>query len=168
MNGIDLVIVVLLIVCTALGAYWGLIRQVIAVVGLATALVLARRYGPEAGDALASFIASAALAQLVGFAFVFMAISALASLLASLIQRFAGLLLLSPLDRLGGAALGLLIGGVTLAALLASAAALPDPAWTKALGGSSLATGIVHAFSFVLSAMPDPLRVVAEATFGIQ
>jgi membrane protein required for colicin V production len=104
----DIMILIVLLLFAALGMYWGLIRQVLALAGLVFGVIVAGRFGSEVGGWLTSFVADDRLAQVLGFLLTFLAISMLASLLASLLRFFVGLLFLGWLDHLAGGLLGAL------------------------------------------------------------
>ena len=167
MNSVDMFIIVVALVFGALGIYWGFIRQVLALAGLIAGIVFASRYGPDIADALSSFITNDMLARALGFIIVLVAVSSAASLLASLLHRFAGLLFLGSFDHLLGGLLGVLQGLMVCAILLLVAAASPVSFWAQALADSSLAPSLVRVFSFLLPLLPDSFRFAAQLTFGI-
>lgn len=146
MNGIDLAILICVIVCVGLGAYWGLIRQVLALVGLVAGIVLAGRYGGAVGDALTSVVDSLPLAQLLGYIVVMIVVTTVASLAATLIRRFVGLLFLGWLDHALGAVLGFAQASLFSAAFLFTALVFPNSLWTPAIRESQVATSLVAAY----------------------
>ncbi|HWQ13836.1 MAG TPA: CvpA family protein [Roseiflexaceae bacterium] len=168
MNSIDIAIIVIVLLSGALGLYWGLIRQVLSVAGVAAGVVAAGRYGPQAAEALLSFITDGALAQALGFVLVFAAVSGAASLAASLLHRFVGLLFLGWLDHLLGGVLGAAQGALVSAVLLLAAAAFPHPAWAEALGASRIAPTVVGAASAVLlPLLPETYHFAAQMMLGL-
>jgi membrane protein required for colicin V production len=167
MNSVDMIIIVVALLFGALGIYWGFIRQVLALAGLIAGIVFASRYGADVADALSSFIANDMLARVLGFIVVLVGVSSAASLLASLLRRFVGLLFLGWLDHLLGGLLGVLQGLMACAVLLLVAAASPLSPWALALADSSLAPLLVRIFSFLLPLLPDSFRFAAQLTFGI-
>ncbi|MEP7189350.1 MAG: CvpA family protein, partial [Roseiflexaceae bacterium] len=90
MNTLDTVLVVVLVISAGLGLYWGVIRQLLSVAGLIAGIVLATRYGGRVADTLSSFISNDMATQVLGFLFVLMAVSALASLVATILRRSVG------------------------------------------------------------------------------
>jgi len=58
MNTLDTMLLVVLVISTGLGLYWGLIRQVLSVVGLIAGITLATHYGGRVADSLSSFISN--------------------------------------------------------------------------------------------------------------
>lgn len=152
MNGLDYTILAGAALFVALGAYWGLIRQVIAVTGLVVGVALAGRYGPVAALWLSSFIADPGAASVAGFVGVLLVVSATASLAASLLRLFVGLLFLGWLDHLLGGLLGLAQALLAAAALLLVLHAYPLSLWSEALRTSLLAGPLLR-----LSAIYAPL-----------
>jgi membrane protein required for colicin V production len=167
MNSVDIVILIVALLFGALGVYWGLIRQVLALAGLIAGVIFASRYGVRAADALASFVADDARAGLLGFALVVVGVSALASLLASLLHRFAGLLFLSWLDNLTGGLLGMLQGLLACTVVVLLGIAFPLPFLSAAVAGSQFAPLLVRLFSFLLPLMPTSFHLAAQMTFGV-
>src|SRR5262249_25580343 len=139
MSLLDTSIVMLFIVFTVLGIYWGLIRQVLAIVGLVVGVVLAGRDRPDVGGWVGSFSTGGQLAHVVGFLIVLIAVSAAASLIASLLRIFVGLLFLGWLDHLLGGVLGLFQAVLASAVLLVLAVTFPQPGWEQALEVSRFA-----------------------------
>jgi membrane protein required for colicin V production len=167
MSSVDTIIVVIILLTGALGIYWGFIRQVLALAGLLAGLVFASRYGASVADALSSFVASDTLARVLGFGGVLLGVSAAASLLASLLRRFVGLLFLGWLDHLVGGLLGLLQGLVVSTVVLLAAATFPLALWASAVADSHFAPMLVRMFSFLLPLLPDAFHVAAQMTFGL-
>jgi membrane protein required for colicin V production len=168
MHSIDIIIAIVALLFGALGVYWGLIRQVLALVGLIAGIVLAIRYSSAVGDALSSFVNNDTLALVLGFALVLIAVSSVTSLLASLLHRFVGLLFLGWLDHLIGGLLGLLQGLLACTVILLVAATFPLPLWMPAVADSQFAPALVGAFSFLLPLLPDSFHLAAQMTFGVQ
>jgi len=163
MSTLDTAIVVVLVVSGALGLYWGFIRQVLSVVGLIAGLVLAGRYGGMIADWLSSFISSAMATQAIGFVLVLVAVSATASLLATLLRRFVGLLFLGWLDHLIGGVLGVVQGALACTIILIVVAAFSSETWLEALIASRFAPLLLRTGGLVLFAfLPAPLRVATQ------
>jgi membrane protein required for colicin V production len=167
MNGLDTSIVVVVLLFGALGIYWGLIRQVLAVVGLIAGVILASRYGIVVADSLASFISSDAVASALGFVFVMVAVSAAASLLATLLRRFVGLLFLGWLDHLIGGLLGVFQGLLACAALVIVAATFPTELWMDSLSASQFAPLLTRVpGALILMLLPEPFHFAAQRMLG--
>jgi membrane protein required for colicin V production len=167
MSRLDSIIIVVVLLSGVLGIYWGFIRQVLALAGLIAGLVFASHFGASIADALSSFIASDALARVLGFGIVFVGVSTAASLLASLLRRFVGLLFLGWLDHLAGGLLGLLQGMMICTVVVLVAATFPLSLWASAVADSRFAPALVQSFSFLLPMLPDSFHVAAQMTFGL-
>jgi membrane protein required for colicin V production len=167
MSTLDIVLLAVIALCGVLGLYWGFIRQVLAIAGLLAGVVLAGRYGGRVADWLSSFISNETIAQLLGFLLVLIAVSAAASLIATLLRRFVGLLFLGWLDHLIGGVLGLLQGGLVAAVVLLVVALFPSEALANALSASRIASMLVRfGGALLLPFLPLPVRVTAEQVLG--
>lgn len=167
MNELDYAILIGAALFTLLGIYWGLIRQVISLVGLLVGIAVAGRYGPEVAAWLSSFIADPAVAGVVGFVAVLILVSAVASLAASLLRIFVGLLFLGWLDHLLGGLLGLVQGVLAAAAILVGMIVYPLHAWSSALESSVLAGGVLRVSSVLTPLLPDFFVQTIRATIGL-
>lgn len=166
MSGLDLVLLAVLVLFTALGCYWGVIRQVLALVGLLVGIVLAGRYGAEVAGWLTSFTSNEMLASALGFVAVLVGVSALASFLASLLRLFVGLLFMGWLDRALGGLLGLVQAAVASAALLVAAITFPQPAWADAVHASRLGAALLRVGSVAALLLPETFRAAVEAALS--
>ena len=163
MSTLDLFVVGVIALGGLLGIYWGFIRQVLSVVGLIAGLVLANRYGGRAADAFSSFVSSDALAQVLGFVFVLLAVSAVVSLLATLLRRFVGLLFLGWLDHLIGGVLGVLQGALVCTVVLVVAAFFSTELFTSALEKSRVAPQLMRVLgTVVLAFLPAPFHLPVQ------
>jgi membrane protein required for colicin V production len=154
MNGLDYAILLGMGFFFIMGLYWGLIRQVLAIVGLVVGIIVAGRYGPTVTDWLSSFMADPMLAGVLGFMGVLLLVSALASLVASLLHSFVGLLFLGWLDHLLGGLLGLVQAGLAAAVLLVAMVAFPLPFWSPAVANSSLAEPLLRVGALFSGLLP--------------
>lgn len=167
MSTLDILVLVVIALCGLLGIYWGFIRQVLSVVGLLAGLVLANHYGGRVADALSSYVVSDALAQALGFVFVLMAVSALVSLLATLLRRFVGLLFLGWLDHAIGGVLGLVQGLLVVTVLLLVAAFFATESLSAALAQSRVAPQLMRVLgAAVLVFLPAPFQVTVQRLLG--
>ena len=166
MNSIDIVIIIIVLLSSALGIYWGLIRQVLSAAGLIAGIVLASRYGSNVADALSSFIQSDIITQVIGFLFVMIAVSSLASLLASLLHQFVGLLFLGWLDHLAGGLLGFAQAALACAVLITVGAAIPEQNWLDTLNNSQIAPVLLSIFGSILDLLPASFQFATQIIFG--
>ena len=167
MNTLDTVLVVVLVISAALGLYWGVIRQLLSVAGLIAGIVLATRYGGRVADALSSFISNDMATQVLGFLFVLVAVSALASLVATILRRSVGLLFLGWLDHLIGGLLGLFQGALACTVILMVVALAPSERFASALTDSRIVPWLARAASFaLLPFLPDSFHAAAQRLIG--
>ncbi|NCC31491.1 MAG: CvpA family protein [Chloroflexia bacterium] len=144
MNTLDYAILLGSGVFVLLGVYWGLIRQILSLVGLVVGIAMAGRYGPEVADWLTSFIADPLITGVLGFVGVLLLVSSLASLLASVLRMFVGLLFLGWLDHVLGGVLGLIQAILAAAIIVVAMVAFPLPTWANAIEGSLLAENLLR------------------------
>ncbi len=167
MNGLDIFIVVLIALGTVLGAYWGLIRQLLSIVGLIAGIAIAGRSYQSVADVLSSITPTAPdLLNLIAFVLVMVLVSLVVSVIATILRLFVGLLFLGWLDHLLGALLGFLQSSLVLAALLAALVAFPSVGLTDQVAGSRLAPVLGRPVLWSLPLMPDRFRPLNELTFG--
>jgi len=121
-NGLDIVVVIVLLATLILGLIKGLVRQVIGIAAVIAGLILAARYYHQVSGFFGRAFASERWASIVAFALIFIVILLLGGLISYLVCK----LLCGPLrfiDHLLGGVLGLvqgvLICGVIVFALLA-------------------------------------------------
>jgi membrane protein required for colicin V production len=157
MNPLDWLLALILIYSIVRAVIRGLAREAFALAGLIIGFFLACWNYQSAAIYLRGLINSPPLAQFCAFLLIVAIVMVLASLLGRLVQRTASAVGLTVLDRLGGAAFGL-VRGVVLgtALLLAVTAFLPTSPWVQ---NSCLAPYLLrgaHAVSFV---MPRQLKL---------
>ena len=163
MNTLDTLLVVVLVISTILGLYWGVIRQLLSVAGLIAGIVLATRYGGRVADSLSSFISNDMATQVLGFLFVLIAVSALASLLATILRRSVGLLFLGWADHLLGGVLGLFQGALACTVILMVVALAPSERFASALNDAQIVPWLARAASFaLLPFLPDSFQAAAQ------
>lgn len=159
MNWLDWVLLVLL----GLSFFWGLRRGFIGafipMVGLIVGVFLAGRlYEPLA---VRLFGSDEAIARIGAFLIIVAAVALVASLVARVLTHVVSLVMLGWVNRLAGGAFGLVMGGVSLGALLAFVARFPLLGLEPVVRDSAVAAVLVDRFPLVLSLLPDefnPLR----------
>jgi len=162
MTYVDLALIVVVGGAATLGFYHGLVRQLAGIIGVIVAVILAGRYGGEVGVALTAVVDDAALTSIAGYVIVFLAVSSLVSLLASVLHRVVNLLFFGWLDQAGGALIGALQGCLFCTALFHFVYAFSDAGVRDLLAGSRLAALIVAPFSGMIEPLiPLVLRMPA-------
>lgn len=170
MSGIDITILAVVLFCGIMGLYWGIIRQVLAIVGFVAGLILAVTYERDVADLLSSWVTDDTVARIIAFIVIMLAVSGAVSLIASLLHKLAGLLFLGWVDHLAGAVLGLVQGAFICATVLIVGAAIPNPLWLPWIQSSAFAPSIVSATSVVLfglGLMPESFQMASKVIFGL-
>ncbi|MEK7848643.1 MAG: CvpA family protein [Chloroflexota bacterium] len=152
MNWLDWVLVVSLAVSFFWGLRQGFIGAFIPLVGLILGVFLAGRLYLPLAERL--FGSDAAIARIGAFLIILAAVGLVASLVARVLTRLVSLVMLGLVNRLAGGAFGLVMGGVSLGALLAFVARFPLLGLEAAVKDSSLAAFLVSRIPLVLSLLP--------------
>jgi membrane protein required for colicin V production len=157
MNPLDWLLALILVYSIVRAVVRGLAREAFALAGLVVGFFLACWNYESAAAYLRGLINSPPLAQFCAFLLIVAVVMVLASLLGRLVQRTASAVGLSVLDRLGGAAFGLVRGLVLgTALLLAVTAFLPTSPWVQRSRIAPYLLRGAHAVSFV---MPRQLKL---------
>ncbi len=157
MNGLDIVIIVLLVIPVFLGLKVGLIKAALSLAGVIVGVILAGQYHEALADKI-SFIAQANVANIIAFAIILIVVMIAATVLATLLKWAVSAVLLGWVNRLGGAIFGLLLGAIFCGALLTI--------WIKFLGivepitESTLATILLNRFPLILTLLPEEFDAV--------
>lgn len=166
MGFVDTAIIVVLLFSAVLGLYWGAIRQALSLFGLLAGLALAHAHTVEVADLLSSVLVNYTLALVVAFILIMLSVSAAASLIASLIRRFAGLLFLGWLDHGIGAVLGIVQGALVCSAILLVASVFPNESWTQAVQESQFASLLMAtAGSLITPFLPSFMSLNAAISY---
>lgn len=131
MATLDFVFLGVLLVSLALGAWRGLVYEVMSVAAWVAAFVLAQLFAPEAAERLPLAKMAEPVRYAIGFVLVFIAAAFAGGLLAWLAKRLVEKMGLRPVDRTLGASFGLVRGIVLLlaAAVVVNMTALQRDAW---------------------------------------
>jgi len=144
MAPLDWVFVAVLAASFLLGAWRGLVYEVLSVASWVAAFIVAQWLAPDAAAALPVDRAPEAGRYAVGFVVVFIGVVFAGGLLAWLTKKLVDSVGLRPVDRTLGAAFGLIRGGVLLLALAVVINMSPARRadwWTESKGaGVSMAT----------------------------
>jgi membrane protein required for colicin V production len=152
MNWLDIVILVILAINVFIGLKMGLIKLIMGIIGMVLGVILAGQFYGQLAERL-TFISSEGIANIVAFAIIFLGILIIAMIVAGVIKWAVSLVMLGWVNRLGGAVLGVLMAGVSIAALLA--------AWVRFFGAgdaitaSFLAGVLLDSFPVVLGLLPS-------------
>jgi membrane protein required for colicin V production len=144
---LDWMLMGVLLLSMALGAWRGLVYEVLSVMGWVASFVIAQLYAATVGQMLPMSGATDALRYAAGFVLTFIASAFAAGLLAWLAKRLIETVGLRPVDRTLGAFFGLLRGIVIL--LAATTAVLMTPLkegeWWKQSAGAGILSATLKA-----------------------
>jgi membrane protein required for colicin V production len=152
LNWLDIVIMVILAVSVLGGWKAGLIRAGLGWIGIIVGIVLAGDYYQDLAKPLGG-IFQGDLARVISFAAILVAAILLSYLIGLWLDNVVTVTLLGWVNRLAGAAFGLLAGAVVMGALIAL--------WIKLVGTpgtverSAIAPLLLDRFPLVLALLPD-------------
>jgi len=116
-----------------LSLWRGFVREIISLIGLVAAFLIASRLSGRTGDFLSQWITNPGGADVAGFALVFVIVMIVVGLIGAIIRRLVDMAALTATDRtLGvffGAARGILL--ISLCFLVYTSYSKPDAAWLK-------------------------------------
>lgn len=158
MNGLDIVILIYLVISAVAGLAQGLIRSVLSVVGLIAGIILASNFYQQFGNVL-TFVNNEDIANILAFVIILLIVMAIAALIAFILRQIIRAIMLGWIDRVGGAALGLILGALSVSALLAIIAKYSNSAL---ITDSALASFFLDKFPFILGLLPSSFDTVRE------
>lgn len=159
MNWLDLLIVGILAWTTFRAFSAGLIREVVTLLGLVAGIALAGAFYDNLSANLEFIIADPTTRQLAAFGAIFMGTVIAGHVLAAVMHSAASLLFLGPLDRIGGAAFGLVKGLLMVQVLLVAVSVFPTQTTvSKAVGESTLAPAFLRFAPTIRAALPPEFQ----------
>lgn len=141
LSALDWICAALLLASLLLGAWRGLVFELLSIAGWVVAFVAARWAAPVVGDWLPMGSSPEPLRYAAGFVIVFIAVAFLCGMLASLARHAAKALGVRPVDRVFGALFGVVRGVLVLVVLAALVLMTPmrdEPWWRESLSASWL------------------------------
>ena len=141
----------------------GLLREAIALVGLIIGVVVAgRAYVPLAEQWRLFERFGEVLGGVAAFAGIFLAITVAAHIIATVLQRIVGLVLLGWLDRLGGGLFGLAKGVLVVEVALVLLLRFPSEELQETLRSSLLAPALLLYAPVILGLLPSDFDNVQD------
>ena len=110
MNWLDVVLVVLVLLCGAVGMWTGLIRTAFGALGVVLGILIAGQLSDDVGSLYASHISNETVANVIAYGLIILVSVILARLLATLVRKAVYMLFIGWIDRAAGLALGLVAG----------------------------------------------------------
>lgn len=156
MHVLDLVIVAVISWFTFSAFSRGLIREVVTAVAIFGGAVLAGQFYDDLSGNLEFLTDDDTLRNFLSFLAIFIGIIVLGQVAATLLRRFAALLLLGPFDHFGGAAFGFLKGVLIVEVMLIVVTAYPlTRGLEQAVDQSALAPVFLDGVPVMLRLLPD-------------
>jgi len=139
MNTFDLVILTILVVSTSLGAWRGMVRELVSVLTWGMSIVLAWFFASRAGRLFESWVGPGVIQQMLGFALVF-SVTFILGLVASWLLRkyFPSGRAFRLANTLLGGTIGAIRGTLIIVTLflIGGLTAMPQSAWWRESGFS--------------------------------
>jgi membrane protein required for colicin V production len=159
MNWLDIVIIVVAVLLGLAGLRQGIIRTVFGIAGLIGGIVLAGRYYDE----LAAFIfpTGALWANIAAYAIILLATLLIAGVVGHFVAKLVHFAALGWLDRLVGCVLGVVIGGLLCAAVLAIVGKY-YPGAEAVISQSVIARFLMEQFPLLLALLPADFDFIRD------
>ncbi|MGH8848639.1 MAG: CvpA family protein [Polaromonas sp.] len=154
MAAVDWILLGVLLFSMALGAWRGLVYEVLSVLGWVVSFFAAQWLAPQVAARLPLQSASEPVRYAAAFVLVFIAAVFAAGLLAFLLKKLVDAIGLRPVDRTLGAAFGLLRGVILLlaATVVMDMTALKSSDWWRESKGAAVLTATLKGLKPVLPA----------------
>ena len=159
MNWLDIVIIVVAVLSGIWGLRQGIIKTVFGIAGLIGGIVLAGRYYDELAALLSS--SGATWVNIAAYAIILIATLIVAGVIGRLVAKLVHLVLLGWLDRLVGCVLGVFIGGLLCAAVLAIVVKY-YPGTEAVISQSGLAKFLMEQFPLLLALLPEEFDFIRD------
>jgi len=159
MNWLDIVIIVVAVLLGAVGLRQGIIKTVFGIAGLIGGIVLAGRYYDELAAVLSS--SGATWVNIAAYAIILIATLIVVGVIGRLVAKLVHLVLLGWLDRLVGCILGVFIGSLLCAAILAIVVNY-YPGTEAVISQSGLARFLMEGFPLLLALLPGEFDFIRD------
>ena len=163
MNWLDIVIIVVAVLLGLAGLRQGIIRTVFGIAGLIGGIVLAGRYYGQLAELL--FPAGSTWAHIAAYVIILLATLLVAGLVGWLVAKLVHFAMLGWLDRLVGFVLGVVIGGLLCAAVIAIVAKY-YPGSQAVIGQSPMAKFLMEGFPLLLALLPPEFDFIRDFFTG--
>jgi len=156
MNWVDIVIIIYLCLSVISGFMQGLIRTVLSIIGLIVGIILAAHFYKQLGDTL-TFISNKNVADVVAFVFILLVVMGIAALIAWFLRSLIKAIMLGWVDKIGGAVLGLILGALSISAILAIIAKVSN---SSLITDSKFAAFFLDKFPLILTFLPGDFSTI--------
>lgn len=158
MDWLSLLILVFVGLTAIVGLRQGLVRQVLGLAGLITAVILALQYYDRVGDVFLSyFVISRGMANVLGFAAICVGVGLAVWLVEWVWGRLVRYTPVSLVDSIGGAVFGLIKGAVIVAVVLLVLYALPFEGVREVIDSSTLAREFLDVSPMIYNRIEEAL-----------
>lgn len=151
MNWLDIIIAAVLAFSALIGLWRGFIKTLFSLAGIVVGILVAGNFYTQLGGVL-TFIPNRSIANIIAFIILLLVVMLLAAIASTVLKAMLSIIRLGCIDRLAGAVLGLVFGGLLVGAILAVAVKLFGPGPTT---GSALASFLLDKFPVVLGLLPS-------------
>lgn len=158
MNTFDVVLLVLACILVVVGMTKGLVRILVGLAALVAAFVLAARFHQPLAATLSGIEIPSEALRLVSYVLIFIGVMLLGGLTAFVTRKLIKAAMLSWADRLGGAALGLIVAALAAALLILPLVAY-SPYSERLLASSTLAPYVTAVADVANRLVPAELSV---------
>lgn len=158
MNWLDFLFIAILISSVIAGAMKGLARAAIGLGALVLGILFACRWYAEAGMFLRGYVSSKALANGIGFLLILLAFAIAGAIVSGILATIFKWVGLSWLDRILGAAFGVIRAAIIAVALVLVGTAFPQSGFPDAVAHSRYAPYVMDASKTLVAIAPDELK----------
>ena len=158
MNWVDFAIIAVIVWFTFASLRAGFIREAMALAGAVVGVILAGQFYQRFAADIEVFIDDARAAEVSAFIIIFGATLLGTQMIALFLKRAASLLMLGPLDAMGGGVLGFLKGFVIVEALLIAAVTFPTLHMQDDVTESSFSAFFLDLLPVLKLLLPDEFK----------
>jgi len=158
MNWLDILILAALVWFALTGLSAGILRELVMFLAAVGGVGVAGQLYKQLAADFTIFTERATAAHIAAFLALLGAVLLVGQIAAVLLKRTAALLMLGPLDHIGGLVFGLLKGFVLVEGLLILFAGYRVEALTRAMDGSLLTPLFLHGLPVLLHLLPGEFR----------
>jgi membrane protein required for colicin V production len=158
MNWLDIVVVIIIAAFTLAAYSSGLIREVITLAAAIVGIVVASLFYENLATDVLAFEKNEEAAEAISFLVLFGAVYLLGQIGAHVLKTGAALLMIGPLDHIGGAFFGFIKGLLVVQILLIIFAAYPSLGLDGPVDNSEIGRLFVDDASFILRVLPSNIE----------
>jgi membrane protein required for colicin V production len=164
MHWIDLIILGVLAWTTFMAFRAGLVREIIPLVAVILGAVLASRFYDNLAADIDFLVDHEPTRKFIAFVAIFVGIVVVGQIASMVLRTTATLLMLGPLDHLGGAIVGFLKGLLFVEILIFAATSFPvADGVTTAMNDSAFAPFFIEKLPLTKSLMPNEVKLALDA-----